>query len=93
MGREPVSHRWSVEMDRLVVPGTVMRWPTLVVASPVEHAAHRMGFLLDDPPATPLHNLAVLRREDGVLVGYGDTEEPVPSLFHEVFNLAEQLAP
>lgn len=31
MADAEVSPRWSVEMDRLVVPGTVMRYPTLAV--------------------------------------------------------------
>ncbi|MDO7880627.1 L-rhamnose mutarotase [Salinibacterium soli] len=31
MAAAEVSPRWSVEMDRLVVPGTVMRWPTLAL--------------------------------------------------------------
>lgn len=31
MAAEEVSPRWSVEMDRLVVPGTLMRWPPLAV--------------------------------------------------------------
>lgn len=91
MDREPVSPRWSVEMDRLVVPGTVMRWPSLVVASPVEHAAYRVGFVLDEPPGMPLRNLAVFRRDDGVLVGYGESDAPTASPFREVFNLAAQL--
>ncbi|MGX5682765.1 L-rhamnose mutarotase [Schumannella luteola] len=31
MAAAAVSPRWSVEMDRLVVPGTVMQWPPMAV--------------------------------------------------------------
>ncbi len=73
MSRTEVAPRWSVEMDRLVVPGTVMRYLDLVVAAPIERGSHRVGFVLENPPAVPLQNLAVFRRDDGVLVGYGES--------------------
>ncbi len=67
MSATDVSARWSVEMDRLVVPGTSMRYPvhTLHLEStlgvPTVRAPYRHCAVLDELPTLSEHDLASLR--------------------------------
>lgn len=67
MAATAVSARWSVEMDRLVVPGTTMRYPvhTLHAEStlglPVVRAPYRHCAVLDERPTLSGADLEALK--------------------------------
>lgn len=98
MAALPVSPLWSIEMDKLVVPGTAMEHLPLVVARG-QHivGARRVAALAlsDEPPDWA--SVAVFRTVGGASVFYGEIEGDETSglttdEFVEVFNLDEQLA-
>jgi L-rhamnose mutarotase len=105
MASTEVAGRWSREMDRLVVPGSSMRYPTLARHDASPGAAHRRCFVVDGAisPAqvrtAGLGNVSVFERGDRLTVLYGETADlssrPAPDLgdpLREVFNLAGALA-
>lgn len=67
MAATDVSARWSVEMDKLVVPGTTMRYPvhTLhlesALALPTVHAPYRHCAVLDELPSLSESDLEELK--------------------------------
>jgi L-rhamnose mutarotase len=107
MGDTAVSARWSVEMDRLVVPGTRMRWLELVEQTggdePLSADATRgvqfapPGERLHAPPPAPASaRIATFRDRDGTNVRYLELPPgirlPEQHGFRRVFDLAAQLA-
>jgi L-rhamnose mutarotase len=77
MDAEEVSARWSVEMDRLVVPGTEMRWLEFVAATgadtpdPGASRAVAVGGMPADP-GVPGARTALFREPDGRHVVYAE---------------------
>lgn len=90
-----VSPRWSAEMDRLVVPGSVMRYPRLVTATGEAraHAARGVFVAAAGHPVDPhgWSNLAIFETDDGAQLVYAEGAGVAPGAFREVFNLAERL--
>ena len=94
----PVSPLWSIEMDRLVVPGSTMDYLPLAAARG-QHVpgARRVAALALSDELPDWASVAVFRSVGGASVIYGEIEgEDTSGLptdeFVEVFNLDEQLA-
>ena len=94
----PVSPRWSVEMDRLVVPGSTMDYLPLAAARG-QHVpgARRVAVLAFSDTLPDWASAAVFCTVGGASVIYGEIEGADASglptdEFVEVFNLYEQLA-
>lgn len=94
MDAEEVSARWSVEMDRLVVPGTRMRWLELVAqtssAAPVASGTRAVavgGLPARADPADA--RTALFRDEEGRHVVYVEAADSGP----DAATIAESMLP
>jgi L-rhamnose mutarotase len=99
MDADPVSPRWSVEMDRLVVPGTTMRWLEPAGTSGPERStgADAVRRVECPPPSADLGpDVRVARFGPEPALAYLElpAEHPLataPTRFRRVFDLEGQL--
>ena len=105
MSATDVASRWSIEMDKLVVPGSTMQYPELTRHVDDRAGEYRHCLVLDAPTRVETaelmtagaRNVSVFERADGLTVIYCETTAPgAPRMpdhavsLREVFNLAEQ---